>query len=82
MEPEAEEKFEKRGLEQTKSLTKWDLKSVGPQYPLKGLIHMYPATEFGRSKYEPFLIDDYFLWLFSLEKHQWRIIPLRNALVL
>ena len=43
------------------------------------LIHMYPATESGRSESGPFIIGNYFLWLFSLEEHQWRIIPHRNA---
>ena len=42
---------------------------------------MYPATESGQSESEPFVIDDYFLWLFSLEEHQWKIIPHRNASV-
>ena len=51
MGPRAEEKFEKRGLKRTKS---WDLKSVGPQHPLK-------RTEFGRSKSGSFVVNDYFL---------------------
>ena len=42
------------------------------------LIHMYPATESGRSESGPFVINDYFLWLFSLEEHQSRKIPHRN----
>ena len=58
MGPSAEKKFEKLGLE--KMFEKWDIKSVGPQQPLKRLIHMYPVTEFGRSKSGPFVIDDYF----------------------
>ena len=40
---------------------------------------MCPTTESGRSESEPFVIDNYFLWLFSLEKHQWRILSHRNA---
>ena len=41
---------------------------------------MYPATESGRSESGPFVIDN-FLLLFSLEEHQWRITPHRNASV-
>ena len=36
---------------------------------------MYPATESGRSESGPFVTDDYFSLLFSLEEHQLRIIP-------
>ena len=42
---------------------------------------MYPATESVRSKSGPFVTDDYFLRLFSLEEYQWRIIPHRNSSV-
>ena len=42
---------------------------------------MYLATESGRSESRPFVIDDYFLRLLSLEEHQWRITPHHNASV-
>ena len=42
---------------------------------------MCPATESGRTESRPFVIDDYFLRLFLLEEHQWRIVPHRNASV-
>ena len=42
---------------------------------------MHPATESGRSESGPFVIDDYFLGLFSLEDYQWGIIPHENASV-
>ena len=45
------------------------------------LIHMYPAAESSQSESGPVVTDDYFLRLFSLEEHQWRIIPHRNVLV-
>ena len=42
---------------------------------------MYPATESGRSKSGPFVVDDYVSRLLSLKGHQWKIIPHRNASV-
>ena len=60
MGPRAEEKIEKRGLQSGQKVRKMGPKKCRTQHPLKRLIHMYSATKFGRSKSEPFVIDDYF----------------------
>ena len=59
----------------------WKFQEVSQSCNLLRLIHMYPATESGRSKRNLFVIDDYLSWLFSSEEHQWMIIPHRNASV-
>ena len=40
--------------------------------------YVHPAVETGRSENELFVIDDNSFGLFSLEEHQWRIIPNQN----
>ena len=59
MGPRADEKFEESG----KNVRKVGTYSVGPQHPLKRLIHMYSATE-AEAKVDHLLLTIIFMTVF------------------